>query len=105
VLSYIYEMPFGKGKRFLGTMPSVVNLLVSGWQVNGIATFQTGTPLINGASQNNTFIYTQSQRANNNGTSALLTGAHIWDDQLGERVPANPDGAKAPVVRKDNRKT
>lgn len=74
VLSYVYEMPFGKGKRFLGTMPSVVNLLVSGWQVNGIATFQTGTPLIIGASQNNTFIYTQSQRANNNGKSALLTG-------------------------------
>jgi hypothetical protein len=74
VLSYVYELPFGKGKRFLGTLPQAANFIVGGWQVNGIGTFQTGTPLIIGVPQNNTFIYTQSQRANNNGTSAKISG-------------------------------
>jgi len=74
VLSYVYELPFGKHKRFLSAAPKGVNLMVTGWQVNGIATMQGGTPLIIGAPQNNTFIYTQSQRAQNNGRSALLTG-------------------------------
>lgn len=74
VLSYVYELPFGKGKRFLGTLPKGANFIVTGWQVNGIGTFQTGSPLIIGVPQNNTFIYTQSQRANNNGTSALISG-------------------------------
>jgi TonB dependent receptor len=74
VLSYVYELPFGKGKRFLGTMPRGVNLMIGGWQVNGIATVQTGVPLIIGVPQNNTFIYTQSQRADNNGASARISG-------------------------------
>jgi len=43
VQSYIYELPFGKGKRFLTNgVPSAV---LGGWQVTGIFTFMTGTPL------------------------------------------------------------
>ena len=49
-------------------------MLVSGWQVNGITTFQSGQPLIVAAQSNNTYIYTSSQRLNNNGQSARITG-------------------------------
>ena len=28
-----YQLPFGKGRRFLGTAPAAVNLLLGGWQV------------------------------------------------------------------------
>jgi len=74
VISYVYELPFGKGKRFLNSMPRGMNMAVSGWQVNGITTLQSGTPVLIGVSQNNTFIYTRSQRANNTGSARLSGG-------------------------------
>ncbi|MFN7544855.1 MAG: carboxypeptidase regulatory-like domain-containing protein [Acidobacteriota bacterium] len=42
VQSYIYELPFGKGKKMLTSGPMA--FLAGGWQVNGILTVQTGTP-------------------------------------------------------------
>ncbi|HYM09798.1 MAG TPA: TonB-dependent receptor [Bryobacterales bacterium] len=44
VMSWVYEMPFGKGKRLLNH-GGVVNFLAGGWQVNGIQTFADGTPV------------------------------------------------------------
>jgi len=41
-ISYIWELPFGKGRRFLADAPSVVNFLFGGWQVNSIMSYQTG---------------------------------------------------------------
>jgi hypothetical protein len=43
VQSYVYELPFGKGKRFLASGPA--GLVLGGWQVNGILSLGTGTPL------------------------------------------------------------
>jgi hypothetical protein len=59
VITYIYELPFGKAKPFLSALPKVLNFVVSGWQVNGITTFQTGAPLVIGVPQNSTQIYTK----------------------------------------------
>jgi len=42
VLSFLWELPFGPGKRFLANSPKAVNLLAGGWQVSGIATTQSG---------------------------------------------------------------
>ena len=44
VLSYTYELPFGKGKPFANKR-GVTNALVGGWQVAGVQTYQTGYPL------------------------------------------------------------
>ena len=38
----IYELPVGKSKRFLGNANRALNLLVGGWEVNGIYTLQSG---------------------------------------------------------------
>ncbi|HUQ93833.1 MAG TPA: TonB-dependent receptor [Bryobacteraceae bacterium] len=43
VVSYIYELPFGSGKRFSFTGP--LNLVFGGWQLSGIHSYQTNTPL------------------------------------------------------------
>ncbi len=43
VLSYVYDLPFGKGKR-LAPENKVADFLVSGWQITGILTMQTGRP-------------------------------------------------------------
>jgi hypothetical protein len=41
--SYLYELPFGKGKAMLNR-GGVANLVLGGWQTNGILTVQTGQP-------------------------------------------------------------
>ena len=42
VVSYLYELPFGKNRRFLSGASGAVDRLVSGWKFNGITTFSTG---------------------------------------------------------------
>jgi hypothetical protein len=44
VLSYSYELPFGKGKRFASGVNGAANAIIGGWTVQGINAFQTGTP-------------------------------------------------------------
>lgn len=44
VVSYIYELPVGKGKRFLNK-GGALDKVVGGWQVSGIQRYQSGQPL------------------------------------------------------------
>ncbi len=44
VVSAIWELPFGKGKRFLASWPVAVDKLLGGWQIQGIYTGQGGPP-------------------------------------------------------------
>ena len=44
VANFLYDLPFGKGKKFGGDVNRAADLLIGGWQVNGIFTFRTGTP-------------------------------------------------------------
>jgi hypothetical protein len=48
-ISGIYEMPFGRGRRFLSASNPVLAHIVGGWQVSGIYAFQSGAPLGTGA--------------------------------------------------------
>jgi len=45
VSSFVYELPVGRGKKFGGDMHKAVDVLIGGWQVNAIATFQSGFPM------------------------------------------------------------
>ena len=44
-LTWIYELPFGKGKRYLN-QSSIVEEVLGGWTVTGIQTYQSGDPLL-----------------------------------------------------------
>lgn len=44
VFTSMYELPFGKGKRWGGDSNGFVQAVAGGWQLNPIVTFQTGTP-------------------------------------------------------------
>ncbi|NOT58789.1 MAG: TonB-dependent receptor [Acidobacteria bacterium] len=45
VASGIYELPFGKGRKFGGGWNSYVDGVLGGWQLNGIFQWQSGRPL------------------------------------------------------------
>ena len=55
--SLLYELPLGKGKRFLGNAGRAADFLIGGWQAGTIYTMQDGFPLSafcgSGAIQNN----------------------------------------------------
>jgi Carboxypeptidase regulatory-like domain/TonB dependent receptor len=45
VISYVLDLPFGKGRMFANSLNGIANAAVSGWGVDGITTFQRGFPL------------------------------------------------------------
>ncbi len=45
VVSYILDLPVGKGKHFMTNASPAVNAVVGGWNVSGINTLQSGFPL------------------------------------------------------------
>jgi len=45
VISYVLDLPFGRGKAYANNMSGLANGVVSGWGVDGITTFQRGFPL------------------------------------------------------------
>jgi hypothetical protein len=69
----IYDLPFGRSRHWGANWPRLADLLLGGWQVNGLVTLRTGTPLGFSAS-NNAGIYNMAIRANNAGRSGKLTG-------------------------------
>jgi TonB dependent receptor len=51
-MSYVYELPVGKGHKFGSKLHPVVDAIIGGWQTTGIWTIQSGLPLIFGAASN-----------------------------------------------------
>jgi hypothetical protein len=45
VASWVYELPFGRGKRMMTSAPPVVNAMLGNWQFDGIWSWRTGLPL------------------------------------------------------------
>jgi hypothetical protein len=72
VTSYVYELPFGKGKRWLADN-AVAGKIVGGWQLSGISTLTTGRP----------FNVTLATGVNN--------GAPSWPNRIGSGKLDNPD--------------
>jgi outer membrane receptor protein involved in Fe transport len=66
VVSSVYELPFGRGKKFAFSNPAV-DAVLGGWQVQGILTIQTGLPIIITGANNNL-----ATRPNSTGQSAAL---------------------------------
>jgi hypothetical protein len=45
VFSGLYHLPVGKGQKFLGNQGRVSDLILGGWQINGILFMHTGNPV------------------------------------------------------------
>jgi hypothetical protein len=46
VVSYVLDLPFGKGKRYLSGADGTLDKIVGGWGIDGVTIFQRGFPLI-----------------------------------------------------------
>jgi hypothetical protein len=74
VLSYVYELPVGKGKKFGSGMNGVANTIVGGWQTSGTLTLKEGFPL--------------TITSAGNGLNYFGAGQHV--DVIGDYHIANP---------------
>jgi hypothetical protein len=45
-LSYIYELPLGRGRRLFPVAGARLDRLIGGWQIQGIYAYQSGSPLL-----------------------------------------------------------
>nr|MCU0247040.1 hypothetical protein [Bryobacter sp.] len=48
IISYSYELPFGKGKKFLNSSNRLVDLLAGGWSIFAFHTYESGRPVVIG---------------------------------------------------------
>src|SRR5262249_5960561 len=72
VVHFNYELPFGKW----GKLPGKWNGLIAGWQVNGLATMQSGFPLTFATAQNVTNSFGGGSRPNQVGNPVVPGSAH-----------------------------
>ena len=46
VISYVLDLPFGKGRRYFANTSGTVDKFIGGWGVDGVTIFQSGFPLV-----------------------------------------------------------
>ncbi len=80
-LSYVYELPFGPGKRFLAHS-TVIGKVVGGWVFTGIQQYSVGTPIVLSAT-NSLPIFNEAQRPN------VVSGVPL-ENNLSNFDPNNP---------------
>jgi Carboxypeptidase regulatory-like domain/TonB-dependent Receptor Plug Domain len=72
VISNVYELPFGQGRRWMSEAGGLVEGIVGGWQLSGITTLTTGRP----------FTVTLQTGVNN--------GAPSWPNRIGSGELEDP---------------
>jgi hypothetical protein len=75
-----WDLPVGKGRRFLGNSSKAVDLLLGQWNIASFSTFQTGFPLSFGVNQNTLFLAgTGAQRPNVTGNPMAGISGSVTD--------------------------
>ena len=71
-VGYGVDLPFGRGKRFMGDAHGAANAIIGGWRVNGITTFRSGVPI----SAYQTFLF--STLSNLGGGQGYFGAQGLW---------------------------
>ncbi len=79
VISFVGELPFGPGKKFLANTKGIASHLAGGWQINGITSNRSGFPLAMSAT-----IVGGGNRPNSTGQSAAIDGSRTRGQQLNQ---------------------
>jgi hypothetical protein len=105
VISYVLDLPFGKGKRYFAGAAGIADNLIAGWGVDGVTIFQRGFPLVftNGQA-NGTTLFGGGSRPNivpgcdatvSEGSSSRLAG---WFNAACFSAPADFEFGDEPRV-------
>lgn len=87
-LNSIYELPLGRGRKYLSDLHPLANAILGGWSVSGIYQYQSGTPLSIYA-PGNTLGNGWSTRADLIGDPTLKNrSAELWYNPAAFRAPA-----------------
>ena len=91
--SYVYQLPFGKGKQFGNRWNGALDAVLGGWQTNGLWRFDNGMPLALGLSTSQALPTYGGQRPNLLGPLTRNNGSN-WLNQYF----ANPQNAVTPAA-------
>ena len=83
--TYVYELPFGKGRKFLTGAPTIVDAVLGGWQVAGTVLWASGRPFTVYSGINTVSNVVQSTAdcngcSRNSGRLVLESGRNFWFD-------------------------
>jgi len=105
--NFLYPLPVGKGKKFLGNAPRLADALVGGWSINGFSRWTTGAPLTisTGRATTGSLIaatpvlrnMTQQQLQQYVGTFRTGNGVY-WLDPKSGLVTINANGSSSAVI-------
>jgi hypothetical protein len=45
VTSFVYQLPFGRGRRWMASLPAVADQVIGGWELTGVNIANTGEPV------------------------------------------------------------
>ena len=87
VSNYVYELPFGHGKRYLSSLHGLPEILLGGWQTSGIVTAASGLPF--SVNFTSSLLGQPSGRANIVGDPGVSSpGINGWFNPQAFAVPA-----------------
>src|SRR5690606_3178773 len=96
-INAVYELPFGRDKRFLNNLHPVADAVIGGWQLSGINSFVSGAPLsinVPGATLGNGW----GTRANVSGDpNASDRSAEEWFNTSAFSAPAQFEYGNSPI--------
>ena len=83
--TYTYELPFGKGRKFLSEAPSIVDHIMGGWQMAGTVIWMSGRPftVYSGVTTVSNVVQATADCngcTRNSGQLVLESGRNFWFD-------------------------
>jgi hypothetical protein len=96
VVSYLYDLPFGRGQRINISNP-VLNAVAGNWQLNGITTLRTGQPFtpITGINTANTTGNNRPNRIADGNLPSDRQSVNLWFDKSAFVNAASPNYGNA----------
>ena len=77
-ISATYSLPFGRGKTFLSSSPTLVNATLGNWELSGVATIKSGLPFTPTISQDRANTGAGGQRPEVVGAPSAANQVSCW---------------------------
>lgn len=91
----VWDLPVGRGQRFLGDIPGWLNQIVGNWTINGISTYMTGEPfsVLSGVRTSNSAHVSRADVLDPNIRASLINkpgviGPVVFENANGFAIPA-----------------